>query len=599
LGLFRIALGLLLVADLASRWAMAAVLYSNEGVLTNHFALYQPISAHQFSLFFALSSARDVEVAFCLTLFVYLAFLVGYRTRFFHLLSLVLLTSLHARNLLAELWSDVPLHLFMAFSLLLPLGSRFSIDSVRQSLARNEEHDPTELGFRPPDPPIVVSLAVFAILLQLAAIHLAPALGATGDPWHDGTALYYALHQRLWVTDLGAWVGDHVPARALTLGWRGLHVVVGGLVLVPFAWSRRLALVAIAVLHIGDGALFNLGLYDFVMLAPAALLVRSDDWDRLRAGYARRKQALIVYFDADCGLCFATARLLARLDGLSRLSFSASASDAAPPEVHALADQTVMVRAASVPPAEPHAAGGRPSNELFTKSRAVARICRSLPLLSPVGWLLSFPGVSWLADRAYEILAPRRAAVSAWLGLAACGLPRAPAARASSAPSPRRWTRVLRESSAALLLAVVVAAQVFRIDDHSEEAGSGGALVAAVGYPRLFQNWQPALPDPVPVEGMLVIDALTARGAHVDPLAHPDHPNPLWNAYITRISQPRFSAYLDGLREFMRRRTGGQRGADGVISFTISWEGTPIAPPGFEQSRTSGVATRRMLVAQP
>jgi len=100
------------------------------------------------------------------------------------------------------------------------------------------------------------------------------------------------------------------------------------------------------------------------------------------------------------------------------------------------------------------------------------------------------------------------------------------------------------------------------------------------------------LPDPLPHQGVLAADALTARGVHVDPLAWVDHQSPLWNAYFTRISEPRSAPYLDGLREFMRRRAGGQRGADGVISFTISWVVTPLAPPGVELRAESRVRAR-------
>src|SRR5207253_2119178 len=100
---------------------------------------------HQFSLFFALSQPRDVEVAFGLTFLVYAAFLVGYKTFAFHVLSLLLVTSLHARNLLVELPSDVPLHWFLAWTLFLPLGSRFSVDALRKSFRREKEHAPEDL----------------------------------------------------------------------------------------------------------------------------------------------------------------------------------------------------------------------------------------------------------------------------------------------------------------------------------------------------------------------------------------------------------------------------------------------------------------------
>src|SRR6185369_2059433 len=132
LALLRIVLAILLVVDLVARLRLVDTLFSNEGVLTNHFSLFRPLAPFQFSLYHAASSTRDVTVVFWLTLLVYVLFTVGYRTRLFQVISFILVTSLHTRNLLTELPSDTPLHLFLAWSLVMPLGARFSIDNVRK-----------------------------------------------------------------------------------------------------------------------------------------------------------------------------------------------------------------------------------------------------------------------------------------------------------------------------------------------------------------------------------------------------------------------------------------------------------------------------------
>ncbi len=60
LGLFRIALGLLLFVDVARRFPDIAAHYSNDGWLTNHFMLFRPMSSHLFSLYLAFSSTAEV-----------------------------------------------------------------------------------------------------------------------------------------------------------------------------------------------------------------------------------------------------------------------------------------------------------------------------------------------------------------------------------------------------------------------------------------------------------------------------------------------------------------------------------------------------------
>src|SRR5690349_23714369 len=68
LGVMRIVLGLLLIVDLLPRIAQVDALFSNDGVLTNHFALFRPLAPYQFSFYIAASSTRDVTVVFLLTL---------------------------------------------------------------------------------------------------------------------------------------------------------------------------------------------------------------------------------------------------------------------------------------------------------------------------------------------------------------------------------------------------------------------------------------------------------------------------------------------------------------------------------------------------
>ena len=52
---------------------MARLFYSNDGVLTNHWHLYQPSSPFNFSIFHAFSSPEEVNVAFALALLCHLA----------------------------------------------------------------------------------------------------------------------------------------------------------------------------------------------------------------------------------------------------------------------------------------------------------------------------------------------------------------------------------------------------------------------------------------------------------------------------------------------------------------------------------------------
>jgi hypothetical protein len=124
------------------------------------------------------------------------------------------------------------------------------------------------------------------MLLQLSAMHVFAALRQSGPSWQDGTALYYALRQNPWVTDLGAWIGQNIPAadlRTASFAYRAIEIFLGVLVLVPIAAARRASIVLLAAFHLGSRLLWNHGLYEWAMLGVLPLFVSSRDWDALEA----------------------------------------------------------------------------------------------------------------------------------------------------------------------------------------------------------------------------------------------------------------------------------------------------------------------------
>src|SRR5262249_27699106 len=134
LGLFRIAFGLVLLFDLFRRWRWLRDFYSNDGVLPNHNHLFNLRDTGQvWSIYHAFSSPGENHFAFALTLIFFVIFLLGFKTRVFHALSLILLVSLTGRNILMENAGTYASIALLAFTLFLPLGSRFSVDSLRAS----------------------------------------------------------------------------------------------------------------------------------------------------------------------------------------------------------------------------------------------------------------------------------------------------------------------------------------------------------------------------------------------------------------------------------------------------------------------------------
>jgi hypothetical protein len=189
LGAFRIAFGLALIGDLLARWKYVDAFYSNEGgVLANHTHLYYWKSQGRsvWSAFHAFSTGGEASFGFYFILFFYACFTIGWKTRAFHAVSLVALVSLSARNLFADGWGNWVAIALLAFTLFLPLGSRFGVDSLKSTMALANDVDDDDLNNRskatasdvdarhaPGWSP--VSIAALGLLLQLALIYLSMA----------------------------------------------------------------------------------------------------------------------------------------------------------------------------------------------------------------------------------------------------------------------------------------------------------------------------------------------------------------------------------------------------------------------------------------
>ncbi|HKO89942.1 MAG TPA: DCC1-like thiol-disulfide oxidoreductase family protein, partial [Polyangiaceae bacterium] len=402
LGVFRVVLGLLLSIHLLNCWANATDFYTNDGILPNHFSLFRPLGRGVFSLFHACSTLAEVSVGFALTLLVFLCFTVGYRTRLFHVLSLVLVTSLDSRNLLVENGGTVVVNLLTFWTLFLPLGRRISIDALLASLRERRELRSADLNQRPERPEgsqNFYSLVVFALLLQWSAIYFFNVVHKSGMGWRNGSALHWFLHQDRIVTWFGIFAREHAPPWLLTGFTYATLVVEGalcGILLVPFqqVWLRRLAFLLAFGLHGGIAATSRLGPFSYIMTIFFIWPLSAADWSGLTRRFAQGREKLTLIYDADCGICFQICRVLARWDGFQRLQFVGNDERERIPAglSEELLDQTLVVVA--------------PDGKHWQRERAVSAVLSALPFSAfGLGLLLRVPGIAQLARWGYVTVA--------------------------------------------------------------------------------------------------------------------------------------------------------------------------------------------------
>jgi predicted DCC family thiol-disulfide oxidoreductase YuxK len=638
LGLFRLAFGVVLLGDLFRRWAYAKEFYSNDGVLPNHNHLFNLRDKEKvWSLLHSISSPGEADFAFCVILFVYVCFLLGYRTRAFHILSVVCLVSLTGRNILLENSGNHVAIALLAFTAFLPTGSRFSLDSLARSMAARDEKTARELDDRRrPDADGVnaarlpgwspASLAGLAVLGQLAVIYVAAAMQQKGALWQDGSALHYALNSERWVSAAGAAARGFLGPASLaawTRAFRAAEWAIPVLIFIPVMprVTRGLA-VALAVFHaLTVGIFFSFGLYGWSLLAAAALLLPRETWDAIEEHPIARRTRTVIY-DADCGVCLWLTRVLKRLDlrgnltfqgnddleGLSRRKAGAVSRDPLPKEV------TADLVASSVVAVDPE---GRVS----TRARAVSEVVQALPLGQPLALVMRLPGVVQLLDLAYDFIATRRIRISVAMGKEACGIPAVAEPGAPEAPAPdviepvapatrlRRGVQaVLRDLAVAVVFAAMLA-QTGHENDLGWKLPRPGWLAGVATWPRMMARWD-VLASPPLEDEVVVIDAQTKGGRTLDPLTYKEPEwNPgamrgtglgqLWNDYLYRIHDPKWLDFQRAFRDYISK--GGPRatepqGDNQLVGLDAYWLKQPIPRPG--EPREPGLSGREKIFTQ-
>jgi predicted DCC family thiol-disulfide oxidoreductase YuxK len=608
LGAFRIVFGLLLTADLIRRWAVATDFYTNDGILPNHFSLFRPLGRDVFSIYHAFSTLPEVSVAFALTLVVFLAFTVGYRTRLFHLLSLLCITSLNARNLLVENGGTVVMNLLCFWTAFLPLGRRLSVDALLLSLRSERERDTRDLNQRIAQDDSAHryhSLAVLSLMLQWSAIYFFNVVHKSGRGWHDGSAIHWFLYQDRIVTWFGIFAREHAPYWLLQ-GFTYATLVVEGtlavILLMPFrqVGMRRMALLLAIGLHGGIAATSRLGPFSYAMTVFFIWRLSPEDWTWLAQRFVARRPTLRVIYDADCGVCFQICRILKRLDLARRLEFVGNDERATIPSEldDALLDQTVAVI--------------DERGRQHIRVRAVSAILSALPLYGlGSGIVLRVPGVAQLARLGYDLFARHRHEISAYLGLGACGVGPEPAAEPEPlVPEADRdgvWsgvTRSLRVASreALVVLALVMSANQVLLDNewarrHLPHVQQPEPMRIVVDRLRLYQGWRMFAPEPPYEDGRMIVDGRTQDGRRVDPFTgvEPDFDpettvgwghSQLWCDYHLKMYFARYAANRQHLTEYLQNwhlRTG--RPQDRLVAFDVWWVSDKSPGPGEAHGR--------------
>ena len=283
--LFRIALGLLLMADVLHQWNDLGMFYTDSGVLPRSIALAVFRSGHRLWSFHMWNGSLLFQQAlFCCEFLAAFGLLIGYRTPLMTLLCWVLVNSHQVRNPLILAGGDMLLRLVLFWSLFLPLGAYGSLDCRSEENKAGADQEFSSLG-------------TAGFLLQICFLYWFSVSFKTDPAWHaQGTAVAEALRYEPLARPAAASLLRYPKLLTLlTHGTIGLERWGPLLLFSPLA-NRPLRLVAVMLFiafHMTLGLCLDLGIFSYVAVISWLAILPSDFWDLLLGFWNRPRLAAL------------------------------------------------------------------------------------------------------------------------------------------------------------------------------------------------------------------------------------------------------------------------------------------------------------------
>ena len=361
LALFRVGLSLVLLDELTVRARNLTAFYTDQGVMPRGFITENTQNVWSFSLHLASGSAYFEAFLFFCALSAAVALFLGYKTRLATFISWLLLASLYVRNPEVQSSGDILMLMLLFWGLFLPLNLHWSVDRAR---ATNGAAVPLR----------VLSTATAAVLVQAALVYLFASLLKTGEPWHNGTAVWLALNWDQGTTALGRTMLNFPWLLALltpVVLWFELLAPIA--LFIPFYTPvvRLVVIPLLVLMHLSFAALMVLATFPFVSIVSVIPFLPTRFWQLFGGG---RSEGITIFYDGGCSFCKTTVLLIRTFFILPRVKVSAVQEDA---EAEALMKQqnswVVQVE-----------------GDAYTRAAALKILLHASPILWPFHYLFGF-----------------------------------------------------------------------------------------------------------------------------------------------------------------------------------------------------------------
>ena len=467
LALFRVGLSLVLLDELTVRARNLTAFYTDQGVMPRGFITENTQNVWSFSLHLASGSVYFEALLFFCALSAAVALFLGYKTRLATFISWLLLASLYVRNPEVQSSGDILMLMLLFWGLFLPLNLHWSVDRAR---ATNGAAVPLR----------VLSTATAAVLVQAALVYLFASLLKTGEPWHNGTAVWLALNWDQGTTALGRTMLNFPWLLALltpVVLWFELLAPIA--LFIPFYTPvvRLVVIPLLVLMHLSFAALMVLATFPFVSIVSVIPFLPTRFWQLFGGG---RSEGITIFYDGGCSFCKTTVLLIRTFFVLPRVKVSAVQEDA---EAEALMKQNSWVV--------------QVEGDAYTRAAALKVLLHASPILWPFHYLFGFKPFLRLSDKVYGLIASHR--------------PGASRAMQWFQPGPLRWKLPWAGQVAAGLLLVYVV--MWNVASYRNVAAPFWQVANVL---QIHQSWGMFAPYPKVDDGWFVVPAVLRDGERID-----------------------------------------------------------------------------------
>ena len=183
----------------------------------------------------------EIHIVFIIGILFSISLMIGYKSKLSHLITAIIIISIHSQEVVVGNSGDTFLNSMLIWTLFLPLGKSFSLDSLIKSLKNFKELKVEDLNNRIDGinkPTQIYSIAYFMVLIQISSIYFLSAINRIDKgTWENGTAFYKMYQLDGFITSFGYYVRDYINypiSKFFTYSSLYLEYSVPFLILFPF-----------------------------------------------------------------------------------------------------------------------------------------------------------------------------------------------------------------------------------------------------------------------------------------------------------------------------------------------------------------------------